>query len=225
MSDVKMAWRYGALALVLLGGVAGAEEKWKTVEDDDGIVIKVRPRTGGEGKEIWAEGDLEASAQDIQGALTDSASMRLWMPYVKESRVVSTAADGSRVVYLKLDFPVVDPRDYTITLVDEKKVAEDGTGEFIQRWTPAVGVVPERKGVVRLNHNYGSWQVTPKGEGKAHVVYKFTVDPGGSVPGWLASFGQSDAVMETLEAVKKRAKKLGEERKKAKPAAAPAPAP
>lgn len=219
MSDVKRLGWCGALALALLAGTAGAAEAWETVEDGD-VIIKVRPRADGVGKEIWAETDLEASAYDIQTALIDAGSFRLFMPYVKESRIVSTAEDGSRVAYAKLNPPVVNSRDYVLHVAEEKKVAEDGTGEFLQRWKTVDGAVPVRDGVVRLKHNEGSWHVTPRGESKAHVVYKFSVDPGGSVPGWLANMGQSDAVEDTLEAVEERAQKLGKERKKAK--AAPA---
>ena len=83
--------------------------------------------------------------------------------------------------------------------------------------------MPERKGIVRLKYNEGVWEITPKGESSAHIVYKFAVDPGGSVPGWLANMGQKDAVLDTLKAVQERAQKLGEERQKAKPAAPKAP--
>jgi hypothetical protein len=219
MSDVKRLGWCGALALALLATGAGAAEEWETVEDDE-VVIKVRPRADGVGKEIWAETDLEASAYDIQTALIDAGSFRLFMPYVKESRIVSTSEDGSRVAYAKINPPVVSSRDYVLHVREEKTVSEDGTGEFLQRWKTVEGAVPVREGVVRLKHNEGSWHVTPKGEGKAHVVYRFSVDPGGSLPGWLANMGQSDAVEDTLEAVEERAQKLGKERKKAK--AAPA---
>ena len=212
MSEVKRLGWCGALALGLLATAAGAADVWETVEDGN-VVIKVRPRADGVGKEIWAETDLEANAYDIQAALIDAGSFRLFMPYVKESRIVSTAEDGSRVAYAKLNPPVVSSRDYVLHVAEEKKVAEDGTGEFLQRWKTVDGVGPVRDGVVRLKHNEGSWYVTPKGEGKAHVVYKFSVDPGGSVPGWLANMGQSDAVEE-------RAQKLGKERKKARAATA-----
>jgi hypothetical protein len=218
MFEAKRLWWGGALALVLVAGVSQAADEWETVEDEDAM-IKVRARTDGNGKEVWAEKDVEANANDVQTALMDSGSFRLWMPYVKESRVVSTNPDGSRVAYARLDLPVVDDRDYLIGVVDEKKLSEDGQGEYVQRWKVVVDAnVPERKGVVRLKYNEGTWQVTSKGENKTHIVYRFSVDPGGSIPGWLASFGQKDGVLETLGAVEKRAKKLGEERKKAKPA-------
>lgn len=221
MFETKRLWSRAAVALVLVAGVARAAE-WETVEDED-AVIKVRPRTDSNGKEngkeVWAEKDVEANAYDVQTALMDSGSFRLWMPYVKESRVVSTNEDGSRVAYARLDLPVVDDRDYVIGVVDEKKLSEDGKGEYVQRWKVVDAGVPERKGVVRLKYNDGTWEVTSKGENKTHIVYKFSVDPGGSIPNWLANMGQKDAVLETLGAVEKRAQKLGEERKKAKPAA------
>jgi hypothetical protein len=221
MFKAKRLWWSAAVALVLVAGVARAANEWKTVEDED-AVIKVRPRTDANGKEngkeVWAEKTVEANATDVQTALMDAGAFRLWMPYVKESRVVSANEDGSRVAYARLDLPVVDDRDYVIGVVDEKKLAEDGTGEYVQRWKVVDAGLPERKGVVRLKYNDGTWEVTPKGENKTHIIYKFSVDPGGSIPGWLANFGQKDAVLETLSAVEKRAQKLNEERKKAKPA-------
>lgn len=222
MFDAKRLWWFGAVALVLTAGLARAENEWETVESKK-AVIKVRARADGKGKEVWAEKDVDAEAIDVQTALMDSGSFRLFMPYVKESRVLSTNPDGSRVAYARLKLPVVDDRDYTLQVVDEKKLAEDGTGEYVQRWKVVEGALPEREDIVRLKYNEGTWEVTPKGEGKTHIVYKFSVDPGGSVPSWLASMGQKDGVMDTLKAVQDRAQKLAEERKKAKPAAPAAP--
>ncbi|WP_224362813.1 START domain-containing protein [Hyalangium versicolor] len=222
MFEVKRVWWCGAVALLMAAGMAQAAEEWETVESKK-AVIKVRPRAGGQGKEIWAEKDVAASAIDVQTALMDSGSFRLWMPYVKESRIVSTNPDGSRVAYARLKLPVVDDRDYTILVTDEKKLAEDGTGEYVQRWKAVEGALPERKDIVRIKHNEGTWEISPKGEGSTHIVYKFSVDPAGSLPGWLASFGQKDGVLDTLNAVQERAQKLAEERKKAKPEAPKAP--
>lgn len=222
MFEVKRLWWTSAVALVLVAGLARAADEWETVESKK-AAIKVRPRADGNGKEVWAEKDVEANAVDVQNALMDSGSFRLWMPYVKESRVLSSNPDGSRVAYARLSLPVVDDRDYTIQVTDEKKLAEDGSGEYVQRWKVVEGALPERKGIVRLKYNEGTWEITPKGENAAHIAYKFAVDPGGSVPGWLANMGQKDAVLDTLKAVQERAQKLGEERKKAKPAAPKTP--
>ncbi|RKH77599.1 hypothetical protein D7Y21_37100 [Corallococcus sp. AB045] len=205
MSGMTRRWGL-ALAVVLAAGVAGAEE-WETVAKTP-FVIKVRPRPGTKAKDIWAEGELKASALQIQTVLEDQGSYRLFMPYVKESRVVRPTDDGGRLTYTRLDLPVVSSRDYICHVVTESKVAPDGTGVYQQRWKAEPDAFPARRDVVRLRLNEGSWTVEPKGEGRSWVVYKFTVDPAGSVPGFLASLGQNDAVVDTLRAVEKRAQTL-----------------
>ncbi|RYZ38113.1 MAG: hypothetical protein EOO71_25355 [Myxococcaceae bacterium] len=196
-----------AAAALLVSGVAGAEEAWDTVATEP-FVVKVRPRPGTKAKDVWAEGELKASAAQVQAALEDAESYRRWMPYVKESRVVKPTDDGGRLTYTRLDLPVVSSRDYISHVVTESKVAPDGTGVYAQRWKAEPDAFPARRDVVRLRTNEGSWKVEPRGEGKSWAVYKFTVDPAGSIPGFLANVGQKDAVVDTLRAVEKRAKSL-----------------
>lgn len=206
---VGMTRRWGGVAaavVLLMAGVAGAEE-WETVATEP-YVVKVRARPGSKAKDVWAEGEMKASAAQAQAALEDAESYRLWMPYVKESRVVKPTEDGGRLTYTRLDLPVVSSRDYISHVVTESKVAPDGTGVYVQRWTAAPDAFPARRDVVRLRTNDGSWRVEAKGEGRSWVVYKFTVDPAGSIPGFLANMGQKDAVLDTLRAVEKRAKSL-----------------
>ena len=196
-----------ALVLALVAGSAAAEE-WETVKDG-GMVIRVRERADiPGGREVWAEGELAANVQDIQSVLTDHESFKSWMPYVTEARVLSTGTDG-RVTYTRLDLPVISNRDYVLRVVDEELVEADGTGTFRQKWWSDSKAVPERRGVVRLKHNEGSWVITPRGQDKVHFVYRFSVEPGGSIPGFLAGFGQKDAVVDTVRAVEKRAQKVG----------------
>jgi hypothetical protein len=200
------------LVVALVAGGASAEDGWDEVSEGD-VTIRVRKRTDiPGGREVWAEGVLDVGIQDIQSVLRDHESFRQWMPYVTESRVLSTGPEGTRVTYTRLNLPVISNRDYVVRVVDEQLLGADGTGQFRQTWTSENGALPEQKGVVRLRHNQGSWVFTPRGEGKAHFVYRFTVEPGGSIPGFLAGFGQKDAVLDTVRAVEKRARKTATER-------------
>ncbi|MFY0527802.1 START domain-containing protein [Archangium gephyra] len=200
------------LVVALVAGGASAEDGWEQLSKGD-VTIRVRKRADiPGGREVWAEGVLEVGIQDIQSVLRDHESFRQWMPYVTESRVLSTGPEGTRVTYTRLNLPVISNRDYVVRVVDEQLLGADGTGQFRQTWTSENGALPEQKGVVRLRHNQGSWVFTPRGEGKAHFVYRFTVEPGGSIPGFLAGFGQKDAVLDTVRAVEKRARKTATER-------------
>ena len=200
------------LVVALVAGGASAEDGWEQLSKGD-VTIRVRKRADiPGGREVWAEGVLDVGIQDIQSVLRDHESFRQWMPYVTESRVLSTGPEGTRVTYTRLNLPVISNRDYVVRVVDEQLLGADGTGQFRQTWTSENGALPEQKGVVRLRHNQGSWVFTPRGEGKAHFVYRFTVEPGGSIPGFLAGFGQKDAVLDTVRAVEKRARKTATER-------------
>jgi hypothetical protein len=202
----------GVVALVLVAGTAGASD-WQTVAEKP-VVIRVRERTDMPGvREVWAEGELAANAWAVQAALTDHESFHTWMPYVKESRLVSSSTPGERVTYTRVEPPVVSSRDFVLYVHDERTLDEGGGGEFIQSWRADAGLLPKRHGVVRLKHNEGRWRVTPQGEGRARFVYRFTVEPGGSIPGFLASLGQKEAVQGTVKALERRAQQLAEQRR------------
>ncbi len=209
-----------AVLVGVLWAAAARAGDWEQVATGD-ISIKARPFTGAPGaREVWAEGTLPVSLQDIQTALTDHDQFKHFMPYVTESRLLSRGEDGTRVTYTRLDFPIISDRDYVLRVRDEPVMGADGVQvAFNQSWMPDNEVLPERSGVVRLRHNQGSWAFTPRAEGGVKFVYRFVVEPGGSIPGFLAGVGQKDAVVATVRGVEKRARKLAEDR-----AAAAAPA-
>jgi hypothetical protein len=185
---MRMLWNRSAFVagvLLFVASTSRAEEPWETVVEKP-YVVKVQPRPGTQARAVWAEGELAASASDVQAVLTD------------------------------VDLPVVSSRDFVCHVVQESKLAEDGTGAFAQRWWAQPDAIPGRRDTVRLRLNEGSWRVEPRGEGKAYVIYKFTVDPAGSIPGFLIRMGQKTGVVDTLRAVEKRARWHAEEQRKKK---------
>lgn len=164
---MKMSWSGAVLSACVLGltaGAARAEEAWKTVAEKP-YVVKVRARPGSEAKDVWAEGELAASAADVQAVLRDVDAYRRWMPYVKESRILKDLPDEGQLTYTKLDLPVVSSRDYICNVVLESRLAEDGSGVFAQRWQATPDAIPQRRGTVRirLNEEAGAWSLEAKG--------------------------------------------------------------
>ncbi len=215
-------WRGAALGVCVLavsvGGVAVGEEEWKTVATGE-IVIRARPKPEiPSGQELWAEGRMAVGLPFVRAALRDHTQFRRWMPYVTESRILKEDGPNRRWTYTQLDFPIISNRDYVLRVDEEEGRAEDGSVTFTQRWSaPEPEVMPpERHGVVRLYHNSGSWVFTPEGEDRVRYVYRFTVEPGGSIPGFLAGVGQKDAVLDTIHAVEKRARQLAAEQSRAR---------
>jgi hypothetical protein len=202
------SWRAALCGLSLLAALPAraADGDWQTVATG-AITVKSRIRPGSSVKELWAEGAIDAPVQDIQSALMDPEAMPKFMPYVKEGRFVGPPReDGSRIVYTRLDLPVVAPRDYVLKVNLDQGTAPDGSGEFKNRWV-ATNDLPERANIVRLHVNEGSWHVTALANGKSWAVYKFNVDPGGWIPTFAADMGNKSGVADTYKAVEKEARR------------------
>ncbi len=212
-----MTPRFAITALLSLSGaVAAAEPEWETIIDGPPFTVKNRAREGSDVKEIWGEGDVEASALDLQAALLDHDNFHKYMPSVHSAKVVGTPeADGSFHMYTQLDLPMLSSRDYAVRIWNDELVKPDGTGQFRQHWKAEPNKVEEQSGYIRVKVNDGSWQITPVGDGsKAHVVYKFATDPGGMIPGWAKNMGNKKAVVDVIKAVEAEAQRRAAERKK-----------
>jgi hypothetical protein len=198
------------LGVCCLSALAQAQETpWETVVTGP-ITIKNRALPNSALKELWAEGDLDASAREVQAVLIAGATYREFMPYVVESKQLSErTSEGDAYVYTMIDLPVVGKRDYVVRLWLEESVDTSATGTFKSRWTAAPDYLPRKDGVARLTVNTGSWVVTPTGDGtKCHAIYRFAVDPGGWVPTFAINLGNEKGVVETFRAVERQVKRL-----------------
>ncbi len=214
-----------ALVFTLFGAASARAEDWNTVTTSP-YLVKTRPLPNSAIHEVWAEGVIDAPVQDIQDALMDPDSFPRWMPYVKEGRYVGQPLpDGARHVYIRLELPMVSSRDYFTRVNLVKGVAADGSGEFENKWVAVPTLFPPRSNVVRLQFNQGSWHVTPRPDGKAFAVYRFAVDPGGSVPAFAANMGNRSGVPDSYKAVEKEAQRRAAVRKAKEAQRPPAPAP
>lgn len=202
----RVPHRFLALVAVALPLIAFADDSWDTVATG-AITIKARNKPGTGIREIWAEGDMAASVLDIQSAILDADAYTKFMPYVKECRTIGKPeADGSKYVYTRLDLPMLTSRDYVVKVTTPQSATADG-GTFENRWVAEPDHIPARSNIVRLRVNEGSWLVTPKEDGTAHVVYRFTVDPGGLIPSFAANMGNKSGVSDTFKAVETEARR------------------
>ena len=73
---------------------------------------------------------------------------------------------------------------------------------------PAVeGLVPEKKGIVRINNSLGKWIITPLDNNQVRVEYTLHVDPAGSLPSWLVNMFSGEAPMQIFENLRLELKK------------------
>lgn len=194
-----------AVVVASVSAMAG-EQPWETINTSP-VVVKVRDRADGNGKEFWAEGDLKAEVIDVQTVLMDTTRFTKFMPYMSEAYdLPGRDADGAFYSYYRLDLPVVSPRDYVHKVYVLKRADQAWTkGAYASQWHAMPNKLPQKDGVVRLQVSEGSWLVTPIAPGKCHAVYKFSADPGGSIPGFLKNRNDVKGPVETFASIEKEA--------------------
>ncbi|MBV9656925.1 MAG: cyclase/dehydrase [Verrucomicrobia bacterium] len=182
---------------------------WTEVLNRPDLRIATREKAGFTVKEVRAVGRIDAPTAVVRNVLADAEDYPQFMPYTKESRVLSRdPSHHTLVAYARLSPPVVGQRDYTIRVTEESRHSADGGTIFQMRWEPANELGPaEIKGVARVKVNHGSWLLEPTDGGAAtRATYTVLTDGGGGLPAWVINAANKRSVPDLFEAVRKTAK-------------------
>jgi uncharacterized membrane protein len=157
-----------------------------------------------EGRRIMAVSEIKAPAETVFNVLGDFEHYPDFMPYVKESRVLSRRGSSEVVTYARGAPPFVSERDYPLKVRMTPGIPKNG-GVFRIDWAALPGAWPEIEGVVRVKLSEGSWLVEPLHRGKrTRLTYSLLTNAGGLIPGFVVNLSNTIAIPELFEAVKKR---------------------
>ena len=165
------------------------------------------------GRRIIAVGEMEAPPAVVFNVIADFEHYPDFMPYVKESRVLSRMGDGEVITYARVVPPFVSERDYLLKVRMTRGMASNG-GVFKIEWTAIPEAQPKIEGVVRVKLNEGSWLAEPhEGGTRTRLTYTLLTNPGGLIPVFVVNMSNTIAIPKLFEAVRKRsAGKLAEKK-------------
>jgi hypothetical protein len=105
------------------------------------------------------------------------------------------------VSYIRMDLSMVTTRDVAL----ESHWGFDGErGVYRDEWRTANDKAPPvPDGIVRMTKSEGFWELTPVSEGRTLVVYESYANPGGYIPGWIASSVLTKQVVEQIVTLRK----------------------
>lgn len=188
----------GALALGMGAPPAGAS---------GGLVIAVTAVAGTDVKELKATGTVAAPPHVVRAVIVDVARYASFMPYVSESRIVEGAESEDVLNYQRLSFgiPFVSDRHYVIRLTERRYQAADGRPAYRITWRLDGSVaLPSAPGVIAVGLNNGYWDLKAEGSTAETTAVEYCVftDSGGSLPKWIVSQANRDAIPKLFEAVR-----------------------
>jgi hypothetical protein len=193
-----LAWLLCALA-----AVAAAQDGWSLLRDDDGVRVFERDAPGRSLPELRGETAIDAPLAAVLAVVADVPGQTRWMHDCVESRVVKSESASTRLVYNRTGAPwPVSDRDVVLETVIDPVEPEKARVRF---HSVASEAAPPLDGVVRMPRLVGEFALEALAPARTRVIYQLDIDPGGSLPTWLARSTARDLPFQTLRGLSREA--------------------
>jgi hypothetical protein len=190
--------------MVVLAGVALAEEPWATISKEQGVTLEAQAVPGSGFENLRVTCASHVSPRAFIKALWGVASDTTPNPQVVHREVLIDEVQVRRY-YDVVHAPPASERDY---VMHQAWSEEEATGAVTMRF----GSVDDRRkpvtaGLVRFGRIVGSVSATPRPQGGSTLSYVVFTDLGGALPAWISRGPQREAAKRFLLEIRRRAEK------------------
>ena len=209
----SLAGGHGLLLVLAVVLLSDREAAWAQAPSPAPPEVKVETRAipDRDVKQVRARGIIPAPPHVVRAVIADLERYPAFMPYVKDSRILSRDPTGDVLNYQRLSFGImlVQDRHYVIRIAERNSRSSDGrTGRaFVWRLEPGLPPGVAADAAVRVSVNNGYWDLQPvkDSEGATDVRYCVFTDPAGSLPKWVVGLANDQAVPQLFAAVASQA--------------------
>jgi len=188
---------------------AAAPPGWTESARGENLAVFYREEPKTHAQEILAYTEFDAPPEAVFRVVTDFEAWPKFMPFSKESKILQRAGDDSVLLYQLVSPPMVSDRDYVLEVALTFGSPANGF-VYKSQWSCVPDGLPERKGVIRMRINDGSWTYAPIDGGKrTRVTYSLLSSPGGAIPDWMVNRSSRALVPDIFQAVRERVARQG----------------
>jgi hypothetical protein len=171
---------------------------WVLDKEEEDIQLKIYTREvfGSSLKEFKGIMIAETTLTALAALLLDSNAAPQWMHQCEKFEIVEQIDPLNAVIYFVNGAPwPVSDRDAVIS----SSMNQDPKTLALRVGVDAIkGHVPEDDNYVRIPRMTGFWAFNPLADGKVEIIYQAHVEPGGSLPAWLANSVVVDTPYHTM---------------------------
>ncbi|MEP6746555.1 MAG: START domain-containing protein [Bacteroidota bacterium] len=184
---------------------AGAQPDWELKLDKDGIKVYTKKTDKSPFKAVKTVCAVNSSLTSLTAVLLDIKNSADWVYATKTISLLKQLSVSELVYYseIQVPWPVVN-RDFIVQLIvsqDPKTKTVSVVGNNKPDYLPA------NTNIIRIQHSYSKWLITPLPNGQVKIEYILEVDPGGTVPAWLINMFATKGPFETFKKLREEVKK------------------
>jgi hypothetical protein len=179
---IKFAFIFAAF---LFAFTANAQDTWELRRDENGIKIYSRRPGDGRVVELRLQTRFDATPEKLISKLMDINDYANWIYGSKRAGIIKRVNDHDIIYFTEahLPWPIQD-RDLVTELTITQATA---TTPLTVQAKSIQGILPPKPHFIRVPYSLATWHITPDGNNKINIDYTFSIDPGGSIPGWLVN--------------------------------------
>jgi len=162
-----------------------SQYNWKLEKEKNGISVYLSNIPGTKFKAVKVECTLAGTYAKLIATLTNVSQFNTWIYNNKLSKIIkqNTAFDFIYYSETHLPFPLTN-RDAIIHV----RIKTDSLPKFLTiAGSGEPESFPEIPGKERVHHYKASWRVTMPTSKTIQISYILEIDPGGSIPAWIAN--------------------------------------
>ncbi|CCH54873.1 putative protein PA1579 [Fibrisoma limi BUZ 3] len=179
-------------------------EGWKLEKDKNGIQVYARQLPDSRRKEVKVHCELTATVSQLVAYVSGIEHYREVMFRAVDAYVIRRVSEQELFYYHQTDLPwPASDRDVVMHMVLSQDKA---TGTVSIKADNVPGLVPEKKGVVRIPRWRSQWKIQQVDTNRLRVDYFFEVDPGGDIPVWLTNSLIATAPYQSFSEIEKHVK-------------------
>jgi len=195
------------ITLMLIAQVisGSAQDNWKLQKSKDGIQVFSAEVPDSKIRAIKVVADYDATPAQVADMVMDINTATEWVSHLKSLYLIKRVSPDEYYYYAEVNLPwPASNRDFVAHLTRNDNTR---TGIITIDGPAVAGMVPEKKGIVRINNSVGKWIITPLDNNLVRVEYALHVDPAGSLPSWLVNMFSGQTPMEIFENLRQELKR------------------
>ncbi len=182
------------LLLIMMTSFVKSQD-WRLAKDKSGVKVYTRFIKGWDLKQFKGIVNIKASLKTVEKTLRNDFGRSKWMYNTHDTKDVKVINNNEIYCYSRVAAPwPVSDRD-NVTKYSYKNVSEK---EIYVYFNNIDGIIPEKKGIVRIKKMEGYWHFKEISPDNIQVTQVAVSEAGGSVPAWLANSAIIDSPFYTL---------------------------
>ncbi|MEP6595216.1 MAG: START domain-containing protein [Ginsengibacter sp.] len=179
-----------------LGFNAFAQHDWELSKDKNNIKVYTRKTDSSVFKSVKVEAILAGTPEKLADILMGVERNIKWVYHTKTLRLIKRYNNNELIYYAETTLPwPMKNRDQAIRI----NLFPDSINRKLKITTVGEpNAIPATKGIVRVPYFLGIWQVNAIDNKRISIQYYLNVDPGGSIPGWIANMFVAKGPYETF---------------------------